>query len=74
MPRVENKIEMQRLNLAVPKSLVERIDRVMRMIDASSRTEVIRRAVEEFEANHKGEVREKTAADSPGPDHAGNGA
>jgi metal-responsive CopG/Arc/MetJ family transcriptional regulator len=43
---------MQRLNLAVPKSLVERIDRVMRMIDASSRTEVIRRAVEEFEATH----------------------
>lgn len=57
MPRPETVIPMQRLNLALPKATVERIDRLVRVLQASSRTEIIRRAVEQLERTEHEEVR-----------------
>jgi metal-responsive CopG/Arc/MetJ family transcriptional regulator len=49
MPRPETVIPMRRLNLALPKATVDRIDRLMVLLQAASRTEIIRRAVEQLE-------------------------
>lgn len=49
MGRPESAVPMQRMNLALPVSSVARIDRLMVVLGASTRTEVIRRALEEYE-------------------------
>jgi uncharacterized secreted protein with C-terminal beta-propeller domain len=50
MTRPKHTEEKVRLNLDLPKSIRERIERVRTMIEADSLTEVVRRSISLFEA------------------------
>ena len=49
MPRQKSKFPKTRLSLEMPSRVVERMERLMELTEAESRTEVIRRALAVYE-------------------------